>query len=111
MGGGFLPFCCYFCQARCFCRKKQQICYCLCRFSLDFKKGNDIAFHFNPRFNEDNRKVIVCNSMFHNHWGKEERAAPRFPFEAGKPFKVTEMSPTGSQQHLHRALGNLVRAV
>uniref|UniRef100_A0A8C6J2E9 Uncharacterized protein n=1 Tax=Melopsittacus undulatus TaxID=13146 RepID=A0A8C6J2E9_MELUD len=58
------------------------------RFSLDFKKGNDIAFHFNPRFNEDNRKVIVCNSMFHNHWGKEERTAPRFPFEAGKPFKL-----------------------
>ncbi|NXK81504.1 LEG3 protein, partial [Amazona guildingii] len=58
------------------------------RFSLDFKKGNDIAFHFNPRFNEDKRKVIVCNSMFHNHWGKEERTAPRFPFEAGKPFKI-----------------------
>ncbi|KFQ65883.1 Galectin-3, partial [Pelecanus crispus] len=58
------------------------------RFSLDFKKGNDIAFHFNPRFNEDNRKVIVCNSMFQNNWGKEERTAPRFPFEAGKPFKL-----------------------
>ncbi|KAM4667317.1 galectin-3 isoform 2-T3 [Amazona ochrocephala] len=57
-------------------------------FSLDFKKGNDIAFHFNPRFNEDKRKVIVCNSMFHHHWGKEERTAPRFPFEAGKPFKI-----------------------
>ncbi|XP_009702069.1 PREDICTED: LOW QUALITY PROTEIN: galectin-3, partial [Cariama cristata] len=57
------------------------------RFSLDFKKGNDIAFHFNPRFKEDNRKVIVCNSMFQNSWGKEERTAPRFPFEAGKPFK------------------------
>ncbi|XP_010009540.1 PREDICTED: galectin-3 [Nestor notabilis] len=58
------------------------------RFSLDFKKGNDIAFHFNPRFSENNRKVIVCNSMFHNNWGKEERTAPRFPFEAGKPFKL-----------------------
>ncbi|KGM00389.1 Galectin-3, partial [Charadrius vociferus] len=58
------------------------------RFSLDFKKGNDIAFHFNPRFTEENRKVIVCNSMFQNNWGKEERTAPRFPFEAGKPFKL-----------------------
>ncbi|KFW10425.1 Galectin-3, partial [Eurypyga helias] len=58
------------------------------RFSLDFKKGNDIAFHFNPRFKEGNRKVIVCNSMFQNTWGKEERIAPRFPFEAGKPFKL-----------------------
>ncbi|NXK20199.1 LEG3 protein, partial [Arenaria interpres] len=58
------------------------------RFSLDFKRGNDIAFHFNPRFKEDNRKVIVCNSMFQNNWGTEERTAPRFPFEAGKPFKL-----------------------
>ncbi|XP_009321190.1 PREDICTED: galectin-3 [Pygoscelis adeliae] len=58
------------------------------RFSLDFKKGNDVAFHFNPRFKEDNRKVIVCNSMFLNNWGKEERTALKFPFEAGKPFKL-----------------------
>ncbi|KAF1606389.1 Galectin-3, partial [Eudyptes chrysolophus] len=58
------------------------------RFSLDFKKGNDIAFHFNPRFKEDNRKVIVCNSMFLNNWGREERTALQFPFEAGKPFKL-----------------------
>ncbi|KFR14641.1 Galectin-3, partial [Opisthocomus hoazin] len=71
-----------------FCRIKQLIRPCLLRFSLDFKKGNDIAFHFNPRFKEDNRKVIVCNSRFHNNWGKEERTAPRFPFEAGKPFKL-----------------------
>ncbi|NWZ35691.1 LEG3 protein, partial [Brachypodius atriceps] len=58
------------------------------RFSLDFKRGDDIAFHFNPRFNEDHKKVIVCNSKFQNNWGKEERTAPRFPFEAGKPFKL-----------------------
>ncbi|NXQ30344.1 LEG3 protein, partial [Alaudala cheleensis] len=64
------------------------------RFSLDFKRGNDVAFHFNPRFNEDNRKVIVCNSMFQNTWGKEERTAPRFPFEAGKPFKLQILCET-----------------
>ncbi|NXF73249.1 LEG3 protein, partial [Sclerurus mexicanus] len=58
------------------------------RFSLDFKRGNDVAFHFNPRFNEDHKKVIVCNSKFQDIWGKEERTAPRFPFEAGKPFKL-----------------------
>uniref|UniRef100_A0A7N5P0D6 Galectin n=1 Tax=Ailuropoda melanoleuca TaxID=9646 RepID=A0A7N5P0D6_AILME len=58
------------------------------RFQVDLKKGNDIAFHFNPRFNEDNRKVIVCNTMSQNVWGKEDRTAPRFPFEAGKPFKI-----------------------
>ncbi|NWU34650.1 LEG3 protein, partial [Hylia prasina] len=64
------------------------------RFSLDFKRGNDVAFHFNPRFNEDNKKVIVCNSMFQNNWGKEERTAPRFPFEAGKPFKLQILCET-----------------
>ncbi|NWI93134.1 LEG3 protein, partial [Pitta sordida] len=58
------------------------------RFSLDFKRGEDVAFHFNPRFNEDHKKVIVCNSKFQNIWGKEDRTAPRFPFEAGKPFKL-----------------------
>uniref|UniRef100_A0A8C9EGE1 Galectin n=1 Tax=Pavo cristatus TaxID=9049 RepID=A0A8C9EGE1_PAVCR len=58
------------------------------RFSLDFKRGQDIAFHFNPRFKEDHKRVIVCNAMFHNNWGKEERTAPRFPFEPGTPFKL-----------------------
>ncbi|XP_053881745.1 galectin-3 isoform X1 [Malaclemys terrapin pileata] len=64
------------------------------RFSLDFKKGHDVAFHFNPRFNEDNRQVIVCNSLIQNNWGKEERTAPRFPFEAGKPFKIHVLCET-----------------
>ncbi|RMB98563.1 hypothetical protein DUI87_24779 [Hirundo rustica rustica] len=63
-------------------------------FSLDFKRGNDVAFHFNPRFDEDHKKVIVCNSMFQNTWGKEERTAPRFPFEAGKPFKLQILCET-----------------
>uniref|UniRef100_A0A8D0BZY4 Galectin n=1 Tax=Salvator merianae TaxID=96440 RepID=A0A8D0BZY4_SALMN len=58
------------------------------RFQVDLKKGEDIAFHFNPRFNEDNKKVIVCNTKLFNSWGREERTAPRFPFEAGKPFKI-----------------------
>ncbi|NXG16282.1 LEG3 protein, partial [Grallaria varia] len=64
------------------------------RFSLDFKRGNDVAFHFNPRFNEDHKKVIVCNSKFQDTWGKEERTAPRFPFEAGKPFKLQILCET-----------------
>ncbi|KGL84865.1 Galectin-3, partial [Tinamus guttatus] len=58
------------------------------RFSLDFKRGPDVAFHFNPRFRDGSKKVIVRNSKFHDTWGKEERDAPRFPFEAGKPFKL-----------------------
>uniref|UniRef100_A0A8D2PBY1 Galectin n=1 Tax=Zosterops lateralis melanops TaxID=1220523 RepID=A0A8D2PBY1_ZOSLA len=64
------------------------------RFALDFKRGDDVAFHFNPRFNEDRHKVIVCNSKFQNNWGKEERTAPRFPFEAGKPFKLQILCET-----------------
>ncbi|XP_002754016.2 galectin-3 [Callithrix jacchus] len=57
------------------------------RITLDFKKGNDVAFHFNPRFNENNRRVIVCNTKLDNNWGREERHSV-FPFESGKPFKI-----------------------
>ncbi|KAM5241735.1 galectin-3 [Hipposideros larvatus] len=57
------------------------------RLVLDFKTGNDIAFHFNPRFNEANKRVIVCNSKLNNSWGREERQMA-FPFESGKPFKI-----------------------
>ncbi|XP_006894401.1 PREDICTED: galectin-3 [Elephantulus edwardii] len=57
------------------------------RIALDFKRGNDVAFHFNPRFNEDNKRVIVCNTKQDNVWGKEERQSV-FPFESGKPFKI-----------------------
>ncbi|KYO18515.1 galectin-3 [Alligator mississippiensis] len=64
------------------------------RFNIDFKKGQDVAFHFNPRFNEDNKKVIVCNSMLQNNWGTEDRTAPMFPFEAGRPFKIQILCET-----------------
>ncbi|XP_003408709.2 galectin-3 [Loxodonta africana] len=57
------------------------------RIALDFKRGNDVAFHFNPRFNENNRRVIVCNTKHDNVWGREERQNV-FPFESGKPFKI-----------------------
>ncbi|XP_053526052.1 galectin-3 [Artibeus jamaicensis] len=57
------------------------------RLVLDFKRGNDVAFHFNPRFNENNKRVIVCNSKLNSSWGREERQSV-FPFESGKPFKI-----------------------
>ncbi|XP_044120214.1 galectin-3-like [Neovison vison] len=57
------------------------------RFALDLKRGNDVAFHFNPRFREDNKRVIVCNTKLDNIWGKEERQAT-FPCKSGKPFKI-----------------------
>lgn len=61
-------------------------------FTVNLKRGNDIAFHLNPRFNEDRRQVIVRNSMIGNQWGKEEREIPSFPFVPGKPFEVS-MAP------------------
>ncbi|XP_036055339.1 galectin-3 [Onychomys torridus] len=57
------------------------------KFILNFKKGNDVAFHFNPRFNENNKRVIVCNTQEHNNWGREERQSA-FPFQSGQPFKI-----------------------
>ncbi|XP_075049156.1 galectin-3 [Mixophyes fleayi] len=56
------------------------------RFTVDFKKGRDICFHFNPRFDE-NPNVIVRNSMIREQWGKEERQG-RFPFQRGQPFTL-----------------------
>ncbi|XP_069476637.1 galectin-3-like [Ambystoma mexicanum] len=57
------------------------------RFTLDFKRKHDIALHYNVRFDE-NPKVIVRNSMINDRWGQEERQAPKFPFEIGKPFQI-----------------------
>lgn len=49
---------------------------------------SDVAFHFNPRFNENGSKVIVRNSFIDQRWGPEERQQDSFPFTAGKPFEV-----------------------
>jgi hypothetical protein len=73
------------------------------RLALDFKRGNDVAFHFNPRFNENHRRVIVCNTKVNNTWGKEERQ-PTFPFEIGKPFKVSAGYSPMLMMDAHRAV-------
>ncbi|XP_073683248.1 galectin-5-like [Garra rufa] len=57
-------------------------------FTVNLTRGNDIAFHLNPRFNEDGKKVVVRNSMIGNQWGKEERQLSSFPFAPGKPFEL-----------------------
>ncbi|XP_073442250.1 galectin-3 isoform X2 [Dendrobates tinctorius] len=57
------------------------------RFSIDFVEGNDVAFHFNPRFNE-NPYVVVRNSLIQGKWGQEERQCPKFPFQMQQPFKL-----------------------
>ncbi|XP_051014461.1 galectin-9-like [Acomys russatus] len=52
------------------------------RFHVNLRSGNDIAFHFNPRFNED---TVVRNTQINNSWGPEERSLPRrMPFSRGQ---------------------------
>lgn len=58
------------------------------RFEVNFQCGNaehdDIAFHFNPRFDGKN---VVCNTMESNKWGKEEHKH-EMPFHRGQPFEI-----------------------
>ncbi|XP_060727513.1 galectin-3 [Tachysurus vachellii] len=54
------------------------------RFQVDFMKGSDIVFHFNPRFSE---QTIVRNSNLSGYWGPEERDGG-FPFIQGRQFEL-----------------------
>uniref|UniRef100_A0AAR2J3V6 Galectin n=1 Tax=Pygocentrus nattereri TaxID=42514 RepID=A0AAR2J3V6_PYGNA len=58
------------------------------RFAIDICKGDDVAFNFNPRFNEDGKQVIVRTTRIRDVWGPEERELPFFPFSPGKPFEI-----------------------
>ncbi|XP_072221937.1 galectin-3b [Leuresthes tenuis] len=58
------------------------------KITIDFAASSDLAFHFNPRFNESGKKVIVRNSCFSKKWGKEERDLLHFPFVQGQPFEI-----------------------
>ncbi|KAL6477715.1 hypothetical protein MHYP_G00135500 [Metynnis hypsauchen] len=75
-------------------------------FTVDLGRNKDIALHFNVRFNEDGKQVIVRNSMIGNKWGQEERAVPSFPFVQGKPFEMkilctqTEFKVAVNKSHL-----------
>lgn len=66
------------------------------RFAIDLCTRSDLAFHFNPRFNEDGRQVIVRNTRTRDKWGKEERESPSFPFKRGENFEIKILAtPTG----------------
>ncbi|XP_023691736.1 galectin-3 [Paramormyrops kingsleyae] len=54
------------------------------RFHVDFVKEADVAFHFNPRFNE---RIIVRNTNVGGEWGPEEREG-LFPFDEGRRFEL-----------------------
>ncbi|XP_045842266.1 galectin-9 isoform X3 [Meles meles] len=58
------------------------------RFAVNFRSGhseNDIAFHFNPRFEEGG--YVVCNTKQNGTWGPEERKM-HMPFQMGHPFEL-----------------------
>lgn len=54
------------------------------RFQVDFIKGQDVVFHLNPRFHE---QQIVRNSSLNGRWGPEERDGG-FPFVQGNRFEL-----------------------
>ncbi|MBZ3884554.1 Galectin-9 [Sciurus carolinensis] len=56
------------------------------RFHINLRSGSDIAFHLNPRFDEN---VVVRNTQINSSWGSEERSLPRkMPFTRGTSFSV-----------------------
>ncbi|XP_045381366.1 galectin-9 isoform X1 [Lemur catta] len=58
------------------------------RFAVNLQIGfsdNDIAFHFNPRF--ENGGYVVCNTRQKGRWGPEERKM-QMPFQKGRPFEL-----------------------
>ncbi|XP_033931621.1 galectin-3 [Pseudochaenichthys georgianus] len=58
-------------------------------FTVNFLKGNDIAFHINPRFSEGGKQVLVRNHKLGERWGPEERELKGpFPFALGSPFEM-----------------------
>ncbi|XP_034063310.1 galectin-3b [Gymnodraco acuticeps] len=61
------------------------------KFVVNLKTPTDLAFHFNPRFNDYGKKLIVRNSCINKTWGKEERDLQNFPFQQGKPFEMKIM--------------------
>ncbi|XP_049715946.1 galectin-9-like isoform X2 [Elephas maximus indicus] len=55
-------------------------------FHINLRSGSDIAFHLNPRFNEN---TVVCNTQINGSWGSEERWLPgKMPFNRGQNFSV-----------------------
>ncbi|KAB0396337.1 hypothetical protein E2I00_014416, partial [Balaenoptera physalus] len=61
------------------------------RFYINLCSGRDIAFHLNPRFDED---AVVRNTQINSRWGSEERSLSRqMPFFRGQSFSVRCCSP------------------
>nr|XP_044601123.1 galectin-9B-like [Equus asinus] len=59
------------------------------RFAVDFQTGcsdNDIAFHFDPHFEEN--RYVVCNTKQKGSWGSEVRKMP-LPLQWDSPFEFS----------------------
>lgn len=58
-----------------------------CRFTINFKTGtsenDDIAFHFNPKYNAN----VVMNSFRNGGWEADE-FFPDNPFKMGDAFEI-----------------------
>ncbi|XP_067317094.1 LOW QUALITY PROTEIN: galectin-4 [Anolis sagrei] len=56
------------------------------RFRINFKAGQEIALHINPRLDE---RVVVRNSFLGGRWGQEEREISVNPFQRGQYFDLS----------------------
>lgn len=78
------------------------------RFTVNFLRGNDIAFHLNSRFNEGGKQAVVRNHKVGEHWGKEERYTHGgFPFMAGRSFEVSGNILNSSATLTYNVLTNI----
>lgn len=62
------------------------------RFHINLRSGSDIAFHLNPRFDEN---AVVRNTQVRGSWGSEERQLLRpMPFRRGQSMSVSAVGRT-----------------
>ncbi|KAI4875422.1 hypothetical protein NFI96_032942, partial [Prochilodus magdalenae] len=58
------------------------------QFEINFMRGNDHAFHFNPRFKSSPKPKIVRNHVSNGRDGDEENDTTFFPFTPGEPVEI-----------------------